>query len=254
MIFRKDTACECQVREAVNFGDRAPHLPIDILLLHYTGMESAAAAINWLCVEESGVSCHYVVEEDGKIWQLVPEEKRAWHAGQSKWQGEGDTNSRSVGIEIVNPGHAFGYPDFPDVQTEAVIALSQDIVRRHNIPARHVLAHSDVAPGRKSDPGEKFPWNKLFAAGVGAWVPPNETGEDIAEPGDSSEAVAELQAMLCAYGYGLAISGVYDHQTKICVQAFQYHFFQHRIDGIACDGLTQTLERLLRLVRTDQTS
>lgn len=251
-MFQKDTVCECQLREAINFGDRAPHLPIDILLLHYTGMESAEAAINWLCVEESGVSCHYVVEENGKIWQLVPEEMRAWHAGKSNWQGESDTNSRSIGIEIVNPGHGFGYPDFPNVQIEAVIALSSDIIKRHNIPVRHVLAHSDVAPGRKSDPGEKFPWKQLFEAGVGAWVPSSETGEQIATLGETGEKVAELQAMLSAYGYEVQITGEYDHQTKICVQAFQYHFFQHRIDGFACDGMTKTLEDLLRFVRPDQ--
>jgi len=249
VTFVTDTACECEVREALNFGDRASHLNIDILLLHYTGMPSAQAAIDWLCVEESGVSCHYVVEEDGKIWQLVPEDKRAWHAGRSSWQGEADINSRSIGIEIVNPGHGLGYPDFPDVQIDAVIALSNDIIDRHAIPARHILAHSDVAPDRKSDPGEKFPWNKLYDAGIGVWVPPvADDGKEIAF-GDASEEVASLQAMLIAYGYGLDISGEYDHQTKICVQAFQQHFFQHRVDGVACHGLIETLENLLVRVR-----
>ncbi len=250
-MFSADTRCKCVVREAVNYGERAEHLPLDILVLHYTGMESAEAAINWLCVEESGVSCHYVVEEDGKIWQLVPEGKRAWHAGKSSWQGEVDTNSRSIGIEIVNPGHGLGYPDFPDEQIESIIELSLDIVSRNAIPARNVLAHSDVAPGRKCDPGEKFPWKKLAYAGIGAWVDPVVSNGWEMRLGESSEAVAALQSMLIAYGYDLEITGEYDHLTKICVHAFQQHFYQQRVDGIACDGLISTLENLLKSVRAD---
>ena len=171
MSFRADTNCKSEVRAAVNFGDRAAELPIDMLVLHYTGMSSGAEAIDWLCTEDSGVSCHYVVEEDGTIWQLVPEEKRAWHAGKSNWQGVTDTNSRSIGIEIVNGGHDYGYPDFAEPQINAVIALSRDIVARNRIPSRNVLGHSDVSPGRKLDPGEKFPWGRLYEQGIGHWAP-----------------------------------------------------------------------------------
>ncbi|MDJ0613617.1 MAG: N-acetylmuramoyl-L-alanine amidase [Rhizobiaceae bacterium] len=252
MTFAADTSCDCKIREAVNFGERDTDLDLDILLLHYTGMASAEAAINWLCLEESGVSCHYVVEENGAIWQLVPEEKRAWHAGKSSWQGEADINSRSIGIEIVNPGHAFGYPGFPDKQIASVIKLSKDIVKRHKIPARHVLAHSDVAPGRKSDPGEKFPWQRLFQAEIGAWVPPVTDYHDEIVEGEASERVASLQAMLIAYGYGLEITGTFDHQSRMCVRAFQQHFFQHRVDGIPCEGLIKTLENLLFAVRQEK--
>ena len=128
-----------------------------MLVLHYTGMESASAAIDWLTRTESRVSCHYVVDEEGKIYQLVAEAKRAWHAGVSSWNMEADINSRSIGIEIVNPGHLHGYPDFPDVQIEAVIALSKDIVARHGIEPRNVVGHSDIAPGRKLIPVRSFP-------------------------------------------------------------------------------------------------
>ncbi|HUR44072.1 MAG TPA: N-acetylmuramoyl-L-alanine amidase, partial [Aestuariivirga sp.] len=135
-------------------GGRKP----DMIVLHYTGMESAEAACNWLCNSGSGVSCHYLVGEDGGIVQMVSEDMRAWHAGVSSWRGERDINTRSIGIEIQNPGHTAGYPDFPEDQMEAVIALCRDIGKRHDIRPRNIVAHSDVAPGRKIDPGEKFDW------------------------------------------------------------------------------------------------
>jgi N-acetylmuramoyl-L-alanine amidase len=132
-------------------------LGVDLLLLHYTGMKTAADARARLIDPAAKVSSHYLVDEDGGIAQLVPEARRAWHAGLSSWKSVTDINSCSVGIEIVNPGHEFGYRDFPEAQIEAVIALCRDIVARHSIPARRVLAHSDVAPARKEDPGERFP-------------------------------------------------------------------------------------------------
>ncbi|MES1151041.1 MAG: N-acetylmuramoyl-L-alanine amidase, partial [Dongia sp.] len=149
-----------------NQGERAPGKPVDILLLHYTGMVSDERALKWLCDPESGVSSHYFVFEDGRIAQLVDEGRRAWHAGQSFWAGETDINSRSVGIEVANPGHQFGYRAFPDAQIAAVVALCQEILSRHEIPPERVLAHSDVAPLRKDDPGELFPWGVLAKAGV----------------------------------------------------------------------------------------
>ncbi|MEM7289052.1 MAG: N-acetylmuramoyl-L-alanine amidase [Pseudomonadota bacterium] len=249
MKFAPDTRLDCETRPAVNFGERASHLPIDILLLHYTGMETGEAAIDWLCCEESGVSCHYVVMEDGAIHQLVSEVNRAWHAGQSVWQGETDTNSRSIGIEIVNPGHEGGYPDFPEPQIASVIALAADIFERHDIPARNVLGHSDVAPGRKSDPGEKFPWRRLYESGVGHWVA-EQTSSQAAplQEGDNSEAVAALQALLGVYGYGCEANGQFDVLTRHCVEAFQLHFRQSRVDGRADAQTLATLESLLRSV------
>ena len=157
MSFDADSSCVDAIRPAVNFGERrgAKAASPDILLLHYTGMEDDPGgdrALNWLCCEESGVSCHYLIRESGEVVQMVPESKRAHHAGVGKWEGDDDTNSRSIGIEIVNGGHPAGLPDFPALQMEAVLALSKDILARHDIAPRRVLAHSDIAPGRKVDP------------------------------------------------------------------------------------------------------
>ncbi len=218
-----------------------------MLVLHYTGMESASAAIDWLTRTESRVSCHYVVDEEGKIYQLVAEAKRAWHAGVSSWNMEADINSRSIGIEIVNPGHLHGYPDFPDVQIEAVIALSKDIVARHNIEPRNVVGHSDIAPGRKIDPGEKFPWRKLHEAGVGHMVEEVEAKGVEMRPGQKGARIGEFQARLALYGYGLQVDGVYDRKTRDCVWSFQAHFRQSQVDGIADAGTRATLEALLAL-------
>ena len=156
-----------EVRVSPNFGQRVGTTRPDMIILHYTGMESGEGAEAWLCNPASEVSSHYLVHEDGRIIQMVRESDRAWHAGKSSWQGRTDINSCSVGIEIVNPGHAFGYPDFPDVQIAAVINLCRGIIERHGIVPERVLAHSDVAPGRKIDPGEKFPWHALAVSGVG---------------------------------------------------------------------------------------
>ena len=170
--FSPDSRLVKHVWPSPNHGPRSPRLSTDILLLHYTGTESTAAARACLCDPVAQVSSHYLIDESGEISQLVPEARRAWHAGVSSWEGETDINSRSIGIEISNCGHALGYTEFPDGQIDAVIALSRDIVRRHHIRADRVLAHSDVAPARKQDPGEKFPWARLAAAGIGHWVAP----------------------------------------------------------------------------------
>jgi len=161
-------------RPAANAEPRRNNRAVDMIVLHYTGMDSAAAACDLLCAAEGKVSCHYLVDEDGAITAMVDEAHRAWHAGASFWKGETDTNSRSIGIEIQNPGHNLGYRDFPEAQMVAVIALCRDILSRHAIPQFHVLAHSDVAPGRKIDPGERFGWARLHAEGIGHWVPPAE--------------------------------------------------------------------------------
>ena len=250
MTFKADTKCQCHVQHAVNFGERAEVPGIDILLLHYTGMESGDAALDWLCREESGVSCHYLVHEDGRIVQLVAEENRAWHAGKSCWQDEVDTNSRSIGIEIVNLGHTGGYPDFPTLQIDAVIELCRDILKRNpNIPASNVLAHSDVAPGRKHDPGEKFPWALLYKNGIGHWAEPSNIPQGgFLQMGDNGEPVAALQAMLALYGYGIEISGAYDQKTHDCVFAFQQHFRQKIVDGVADGETIATLNELIRML------
>ena len=245
MTFAPDTTCPCAVRPAVNFGERRGEFGIDMLILHYTGMETADAALDWLCKEESGVSCHYFIYEDGRIVQLVPEAKRAWHAGQSSWRGDTDTNSRSIGIEIANPGHGPNYSDFPDAQIEAVVALSKDILERNEISAHHVLAHSDVAPGRKVDPGEKFPWKTLFDHGVGHWAKGQSPGAILFQMGDEGEPVSALQSMLKYYGYGLDVTGVFDQKTKDCVSAFQMHFRQGIVDGVVDGETIATLNALV---------
>jgi N-acetylmuramoyl-L-alanine amidase len=218
-----------------------------ILLLHYTGVESAAKAIDWLTRAESKVSCHYAIDEAGRITQMVAEEMRAWHAGEAIWAGESDINSASIGIEIHNPGHEMGYPDFPEVQLAAVEALCRDIIARHAIRAERVLAHSDVAPTRKKDPGEKFPWARLARAGIGHWVTPQPV--IAAEPGLAigvvGPLVADVQMLLASYGYGIEATGVVDGKTEFVVTAFQRHFRPERVDGRIDQSTITTLERLI---------
>lgn len=235
-----------EVRVSPNFGPRRDGKKPDLILLHYTGMKAAEAAEAWLCNPESEVSSHYLVHEDGRIVQMVRESDRAWHAGKSSWFGEVDINSCSIGIEIANPGHAFGYPDFADAQIESLIELCQGIIARHGIPAERVLGHSDVAPGRKIDPGEKFPWKKLHDAGVGLFVEPSpiRPGHRLTA-GDSGPEVESLQSMLALYGYGININGLYDARTREVVEAFQRHFRPEKVDGVADVSTRETLQRLL---------
>jgi N-acetylmuramoyl-L-alanine amidase len=218
----------------------------DMLILHYTGMDSAEAALDWLTREESKVSCHYLIDEEGRVTQMVREAERAWHAGQSLWAGETDLNSCSIGMEIHNPGHDIDYRNFPDVQMDAVIALARDILGRHAIAAHRVLAHSDIAPGRKKDPGEKFDWRRLAEAGVGLWAEPAEVGGDAGlGPGDEGESVLNLQQQLSEFGYGVELTGTYGRGLEGVVQAFQRHFRQERVDGMADVSTRDTLKRLL---------
>ncbi|SHF21811.1 N-acetylmuramoyl-L-alanine amidase [Kaistia soli DSM 19436] len=234
-------------RPSPNFGVRAEGTETDLLILHYTDMGTAEAAIDWLCDPVSQVSCHYVVAEDGKITQLVSEADRAWHAGVSSWHGEGDVNSRSIGIEIANAGHDHGYPDFPTPQIDAVIHLCRDIIARHPIKPQGVLAHSDVAPARKRDPGEKFPWPRLADAGVGHLVAPEPlSGGRLLQRGDVGFSVGALQAILMLYGYGIDVTGEYDDGTEQVIAAFQRHFRPERVDGIADASTVATLHKLSR--------
>jgi N-acetylmuramoyl-L-alanine amidase len=247
--FEPDFAGSTRVVPAVNFNERAVGTTLDTVILHYTGMTSEAAAIDWLACEESKVSCHYFVHEDGRVVQLVPERMRAWHAGASIWKGESDLNSRSIGIEIANPGHEHGYRNFPDRQVEAVIDLCLDCGNRRRIRPERFLAHSDVAPQRKQDPGEKFPWGRLYDNGVGHWVEPAIiSGGRFLQHGDKGEPVEALQSMLSLYGYGTEITGEFDASTRFDVIAFQRHFRPARVDGIADASTIDTLYRLLSSV------
>ena len=244
--FAPDSSRVDTVAPSPNHGERRGVSRPDMLLLHYTGMPDAQAALERLCQQGSEVSAHYVVFADGRIVQCVPEARRAWHAGEATWAGESDINSRSIGIEIANPGHQWGYADFPEPQIAAVIALCRDILARQPIPARRVLAHSDVAPARKQDPGEKFPWARLAAASVGHWVAPEPiTPGNTLAPGDRGRDVEELQAALARYGYGLNVSGSYDALTQAVVTAFQRHFRPARVDGVADGSTVKTLAKLL---------
>jgi N-acetylmuramoyl-L-alanine amidase len=226
---------------APNVEPRRNGAKIDMLVLHYTGMESAPAALRQLCSATSGVSCHYLVNEDGNITQMVGEEMRAWHAGVSFWRGESDTNSRSIGIEIHNPGHGLGYPDFPDRQMESVVRLCRDVISRHGIPARHVLAHSDVAPGRKIDPGEKFDWRRMHEEGVGVWVPAPEIDEVMLD----REDLMEFLQLLSAFGYQVEGTTINDEKTRKVVDAFQRHFRSQLVNGLADRCCLDTLQHLI---------
>lgn len=243
--FLPDSSLVERVVPSPNHNERQGGDP-DIILLHYTGMQSAEAALSRLGDPAARVSSHYFVFENGSIVQMVPEARRAWHAGESSWAGETDINSRSIGIEIVNPGHEFGYSEFPMRQIAAVTALCRGIIARRGIKRDRVLAHSDVAPSRKQDPGEKFPWRLLAESGVGLWVEPVPITDWLSlVPGDTGETVTELQKALAEFGYGVPISGDYDDTTKHVVSAFQRRFRPAQIDGMADTSTRETLRRLL---------
>lgn len=219
---------------------------LDILVLHYTGMESGAAALQRLRDVEAKVSSHYLVHEDGSVVQLVEEARRARHAGVSYWRGATDINSRSIGIEIVNGGHDFGSPEFPAVQIDAVIALCRDILTRWPIPARNISAHSDVAPSRKRDPGERFAWRRLSDAGIGLWVAPAPIN-DYAAMGFaySGSNVVTVQKLLSDFGYVVGNGGSLDPVTRDSVVAFQRHFRPERVDGLIDGSTLATLRRVV---------
>jgi N-acetylmuramoyl-L-alanine amidase len=247
VIFEPDSPHVRHVHAAQNAEMRRDGITPSLLVLHYTGMTSAAKAIEWLARADSGVSCHYVIDEDGIVTQMVPEELRAWHAGASSWRGETDINSHSIGIEIQNPGHDRGYPDFPHAQMAAVIALGRDIVSRHRMAPDGVLAHSDVAPGRKIDPGEKFDWALLAKEGLGLWVRPSPVKADDLGLGLGAEGlrIARAQNRLASFGYGVPECGVLDETTEKVLRSFQLHFRPQRVDGRLDHSTEHTLERLI---------
>lgn len=248
-------------RPSPNFDARTRE--IDLVVLHYTGMQDTETALARLTdpapvagrypgpwqsdtvpadAALGKVSAHYVVGEDGAIYRLVAEENRAWHAGAASWEGEGDINARAIGIEIANGGHDFGLPDFPDAQIEAVIALVADILKRRGLSKSRVVGHSDVAPERKLDPGEKFPWKRLADAGVAIWP------EYVAMQAEHGEdRVGRVQAQLALIGYGVNKTGVMDAATRAALHAFQRRFRPARIDGLIDDETQGLLASLARI-------
>jgi N-acetylmuramoyl-L-alanine amidase len=223
--------------------------PVDMLILHYTGMRTAQAALDRLRDPAAQVSAHYVVNEEGTVFRLVPEDRRAWHAGVSHWRGHTALNARSIGIEIVNPGHEFGYRDFPVLQLAAVCDLCLPILARHAIPARNVVAHSDVAADRKQDPGERFDWRALAENGVGLWP---WHALDLGTTGAIRDAVTlrPIRAALAEIGYRVAPEGALDPGLSSVLRAFQRHWRPEAITGQADDGTLVRLEAVLRLVRS----
>lgn len=224
-----------------NHGARKPeqgHAPeIDTLVIHYTGMMPILRARDWLCDPVSKVSAHYLLDEDGTTWRMVAEENRAWHAGVGCWRGWRDINSRSIGIELSNPGHDYGYRDFPDAQIETLIALTREILDRHPIPAHNVVGHSDIAPDRKIDPGERFPWAQLAAAGIGLWPDP-DAAVDPGSPLYDAPLVA-----LSEIGYDTV-----EQTEETVVSAFQRRFRPSRFDGVLDDETRRRIAQVHALV------
>jgi len=201
------------------------------LIIHYTGMETCRQALDRLCDQNAKVSAHYLIAENGDAYQLVSEDMRAWHAGVSYWRGVRDINSTSIGIEMVNPGHEWGYRPFPEPQLATFISLAQDILGRHGIAPENILGHSDIAPGRKTDPGELFPWERMAAAGIGRW--PKMVSTSNVEP-DQKEA----ETMLSQIGYAVPASQELgadilsaDTGWPDLIGAFQRRYRQNRVDG-----------------------
>jgi N-acetylmuramoyl-L-alanine amidase len=213
-------------RPSPNHDERPAGPPIDILLLHYTGMPSAEASLARLCDPAAKVSAHYLIEEDGTVWRLVDEARRAWHAGLGFWAGATDINARSIGIELQNPGHEFGYREFPEPQMQALTGLAQGILQRHPIPASRVLGHSDTAPTRKEDPGELFDWQRLARAGIGLW------------PDNGAAAGGDWQALLAQYGYDV-------RDPAAALRAFRRHFEPEALDKPASDETKRRISRLI---------
>lgn len=236
-------------RPSPNFNDRKH--PIDMLVLHYTGMQNGQMALDRMCDEVAGVSAHYMVWEDGRVIQMVGEDKRAWHAGVSCWQGDDDLNSRSIGIEIVNGGHDVRLTDgslepFPQAQVDAVIELCSGILERWDIPNSRIVGHSDIAPARKEDPGEHFPWARLAAAGIGVW--PHDldpAAQDPDPPEQIGDYIRHMQADLAAIGYALEVTGRDDEITAKTVTAFQRRWVQDAVTGKA-DPVTRSMIGLVK--------
>jgi N-acetylmuramoyl-L-alanine amidase len=231
---------------SLNHDARPDGTPIDILVLHYTGMTSPAEALARLLAPDAKVSSHYMVDLNGIVWRLVPEARRAWHAGASFWHGRTRLNDRSIGIEIANPGHSHGYPDYPALQMAVVCDLCLDILSRHAIAARDIVGHSDIAPDRKDDPGEKFDWRGLAQAGVGLWP---EGVPDLGITGIEREArvLRDVRAALAMVGYRMAPEGGLDPALSQVLRAFQRHWRPETVNGQADAGTIARLAAVARL-------
>ena len=214
---------------------------IDILVLHYTGMKTADEALARLTDAASKVSAHYTIGRDGRVFAHVPEERRAWHAGVSFWAGERNVNARSIGIELVNPGHEFGYIPFTDEQIGALIDLARGILSRHPIPPGRVIGHSDVAPARKTDPGELFPWQQLADYGIGVW--PNLPSARFAGASPASGVGKTSADDLARHGYG--VPAEVDVPLSMVITAFQRHFRPTNVNGLWDADCARVLEDLL---------
>ncbi len=265
-----------------NFDERKR--PIRFIVLHYTGMQSADGALKVLTdpaplrttyeneiptnpllpdgtpapmiitpAPMSRVSSHYLAYEDGRLFQLVDESKRAWHAGRGTWDGESDMNSCSIGIEIANGGHDFGLPDFPEVQIVTVMTLVRQLMERHGLDRQHVIGHSDLAPSRKPDPGEKFPWKRFAQAGLAIWPKPSaEDGDEtvLFDTLDMTDAgIVTIQENLSVIGYGLSVNGTFDVGLKDIIRAFQRRFRQNKADGIIDVETASLIARVAAILR-----
>ncbi|MBI1340326.1 N-acetylmuramoyl-L-alanine amidase [bacterium] len=235
-------------RPSPNFNARLH--PVDMLVLHYTGMVDGESAVARLCDPASEVSAHYVVWEDGSVDRLVDETHRAWHAGRSTWRGDDDLNSRSIGVEIVNGGHDFGLPPFPDEQIRAVVGLCRYVMQRWDIPQIRIVGHSDIAPGRKADPGERFPWRRLAEEGIGLWPSapaPFSAALVASRRGDAGDHVVELKSLLARIGYALDGSAEFDEQTQAVVRAFQRRWRPVAVSGQADLATVQMVTAVAQL-------
>jgi N-acetylmuramoyl-L-alanine amidase len=208
---------------------------VNMIIAHYTGMKSAKAALSRLCDPTAEVSAHYMIDDDGKIYRLVANEKRAWHAGRSHWAGQEDINSCSLGIELVNPGHEFGYREFPETQIASFMDLCRELAMVYRVPRYRILCHSDIAPNRKQDPGELFPWQRLYGGGIGFWpsadFKPKKTGRRYRVGNDGSE-IRAIRDNFRKFGYQLADIDQFDEALTMVVIAFQRHWRQQNCDGI----------------------
>ena len=225
-----------------NWNERPCGCVVDTVILHYTGMKTGAEAIARLRDAATQVSAHYVVEEDGRIFRLVAEEKRAWHAGVSHWQGRDNINDCSIGVEIVNPGHEFGYRAFPTPQINGLITLLSGIKERHGIPAARFIGHSDIAPQRKIDPGELFPWRELADYGLGVVsINPCLDQSVVARKGDVGDVVCDLNKLLGIVGYHNLGDGNFGSGTEMALRAFQRHWCPEHVTGELDVGTQQVL-------------
>jgi len=232
-----------------NWNDRPAGSIIDTVILHYTGMKSGAEALSRLCDANAAVSAHYLIEEDGQLFQLVDDDKRAWHAGVSSWQGRSNINDCSIGIELVNPGHEFGYQDFPALQIVRLIELLVMLKRRHCIPNPRFLGHSDIAPLRKADPGERFPWQRLAANNIGVVCEKDTSDQKVMiKYGDDGPGVAMLNEQLAAVGYHGYDNGSFGAGTEQVVRSFQAHWRPKAANGIFDRGTAIALEDIARKI------